>query len=82
LLGRKSFDLLLTDVALPDGSGLELAREAVARHKELRVVLATGQVMEAMEDLPGASWLPKPYDERALAVAVGTWPARSDGGGS
>lgn len=80
LLGQKPFDLLLTDVSLPDGSGLELAREAVARRPELRVVLATGQVKDVIDDLPGASWLAKPYDQRTLAAAVGIWSSRSDEG--
>jgi PAS domain S-box-containing protein len=46
-LAREPFDVLLTDVNLPDVSGVELARRAVEKHARLRVVFATGDAAPA-----------------------------------
>src|SRR3954452_17018697 len=35
-------DVALVDIRLPDGSGIDLTRELLARHPDLRVVLYTG----------------------------------------
>jgi PAS domain S-box-containing protein len=68
------FDVLLTDVALPGLSGIELAREARARRPGLRVILASGYGRSV---LPGADQagdrtllLPKPYSVEGLKEAL------------
>jgi PAS domain S-box-containing protein len=66
-LAAESFDLLLTDVSLLDGSGTVLARSVRAVQPELPVVLMTGS------DETDASFdgvLTKPFDERTLTETV------------
>ncbi|UJR84544.1 response regulator [Sandaracinus amylolyticus] len=59
------FDVLFTDVGLPDVSGVELARGAMRDQAELGVVLASGYGEQAREDddaeLARAVVLTKPY---------------------
>ena len=42
----QTFQLLISDIGLPDGSGLELIKELRARHKNLRGIALTGYGME------------------------------------
>lgn len=68
MLDSEPFDVLLTDVSLPDGSGADLAVAAVARLGGLRVVFATGHDRVPGGDrVPGALLLRKPYSEHSLA---------------
>lgn len=69
-LEEQSFDVLLTDLGLPDMNGNELARRAVQIQPGLAVVYATGD-----SDLPPACpqqtvLLCKPYGEDQLRGAV------------
>jgi two-component system response regulator PilR (NtrC family) len=74
LLGRQSFDVLITDMRLPDGSGLELLRElAEAKRPERSIVItAYGSAENAVEALKlGAfDYLTKPVDLRQFRAAV------------
>lgn len=61
-LERTTFDILLTDVSLPRGSGIALAEQAVALHPALKVIFASGY--GPPDGLPSGfrSWhLTKPY---------------------
>ncbi|WP_426162822.1 PAS domain S-box protein [Sandarakinorhabdus sp. DWP1-3-1] len=49
-LAAANFDVLVTDVSLPDGSGIELAIDARLRNPGLRLVIASGRVPDT------ASW--------------------------
>ena len=63
-------DLLFTDVVMPEGmSGPELAEAARRVNPELKVLLTTGYVVEPSDDR-GDYVLHKPYDRRALALAI------------
>jgi CheY-like chemotaxis protein len=42
LLGREAFDLVITDLVLPGGSGLEVARTSKRAHPGVPVILVTG----------------------------------------
>jgi signal transduction histidine kinase/response regulator RpfG family c-di-GMP phosphodiesterase len=56
-------DVLLTDVNLPGMSGVQLARQMVARHPQLRVIFASGVgQLDIAETGVDAEFLPKPYD--------------------
>ncbi|HYF42800.1 MAG TPA: response regulator [Ramlibacter sp.] len=59
---QRSYDVLLTDIALPGRSGIELAQQALAAYPELRVVFTSGYgaALQPPPDLPHLL-LPKPY---------------------
>ncbi|MET3614261.1 PAS domain S-box-containing protein [Rhizobium aquaticum] len=60
--------LLICDLHLPDGSGLDLAEQARKQFPDLPIIFATGGNIEA--PLPGSAILRKPYDEKDLASAI------------
>ena len=77
---REAFDLLLCDLSLPDGSGLQLLprlRSCLTQHNAERIVPAiaiSGSVYEedVARTLAGgfAAHLAKPFDEEGLVGAV------------
>jgi PAS domain S-box-containing protein len=70
-LGACQADILLTDVGLPNVSGIYLAREARARQPELRIILATGdETARGDAKALGGVLLLKPYQPEDLARAV------------
>jgi CheY-like chemotaxis protein len=71
-LDRGSFDVLVSDVTLPGMSGLDLAREALRREPELRLVFASGRSIAVSErvGLERAVLLQKPYGSGDLAAAL------------
>jgi PAS domain S-box-containing protein len=72
LLEEAPADRLLIDVGLPDRSGLDVARAAVALQPGLPVIFATGrESVPGSEDLPQARVLTKPFGQEALLRAVG-----------
>lgn len=75
-LGNQSFDLLLTDLGLPDMNGNDLARQAVQMHPGLAVVFATGDSALPADCPPQTVLLCKPYGEDQLCQAVSEAMAR------
>jgi CheY-like chemotaxis protein len=71
-------DLLLTDVNLPDGSGLDVAREASQRHPTMPVILCSGDdLSSALQRLgPNAHALRKPFDFDELESLVDSLAVR------
>lgn len=71
------FDVVITDLGLPDGSGAELIGELRARHPGVVIVVATGHAGSlepagmATHDL---RYLRKPYDEQSLAAVLSDLP--------
>lgn len=64
-------DLLLTDVQLPDISGLELASRIKARRSELRILYMSGFVPDRGDaELQGADLLRKPFSNEQLLERV------------
>ena len=62
-LERQAFDVLLTDVGLAGMSGVELVKQAGARHPQLSLVIASGYPVNAAEiGLERLRTMLKPYD--------------------
>lgn len=73
-LEQGTFDVLMTDLALPDTSGEDVARRAVKQHPELRVIFATGYDTPPdatrKDGLQSTVMLKKPYDVSEIAAAL------------
>ncbi|WP_206524708.1 PAS domain-containing sensor histidine kinase [Devosia sp. 1566] len=63
-------DMMLTDYAMPNMTGLQLVREARSRRPDLPVVLASGFVDLAGEESIELPRLAKPFRQTELAKAV------------
>ena len=63
-LREQNVNLLMTDINLPDGSGLDLAREALQRNPRLPVIVCSGQdLRDVARSLgPTAHPLRKPFE--------------------
>jgi two-component system cell cycle response regulator CpdR len=73
LLTEESFDLLLTDIVMPEIDGIELARRAAAIHPMMRVMFITGFAAVALQNggVPAdAKVLSKPFHLRDLTSEV------------
>jgi DNA-binding NtrC family response regulator len=74
VLGRTTPQLVLCDLRLPDGSGMEVLRTVTASAPEVPVIILTayGTVQSAVEALrAGASeYLTKPFEEAQLLAMV------------
>jgi PAS domain S-box-containing protein len=74
-LAGRQIDLVITDHAMPQMSGVQLAEALRATHPDLPIVLATGYAELPDGDDPGLPRLPKPFSmddlERLLRWAAG-----------
>ena len=73
-LARQSFDVVLCDVMMPDGSGLDLLREIKAAEPSPPVIMMTAYTstktaIEAMK-LGAADYVSKPFDVEELKIVV------------
>jgi len=69
-----NFDLVLCDILMPDGNGLELLREIKERQPHTAVIMMTAytsskSAIEAMK-LGAYSYISKPFDNEELKVVV------------
>jgi two-component system response regulator PilR (NtrC family) len=75
-LAKEPFDLCLTDMRLPDGTGLELVQHIQQRHSQVPVAMITafGSVDTAIGALKAGAFdfLSKPVDLTRLRELVGT----------
>ncbi|GIP49634.1 putative response regulatory protein [compost metagenome] len=74
LMERQSVDILVTDVNMPNMSGLELARRALDRKPDVRVVFVSGHqdfhfVKQALS-LKACSYVLKPMDDEELVASL------------
>ena len=71
-LCEQHVDLLMTDIELPDGSGLDVAREALLQNPRLPVILCSGYDVsgDARALGPTAVALRKPVDLDELEALI------------
>jgi two-component system cell cycle response regulator CpdR len=73
LLETQSFDLLLTDIVMPEMDGIELAQKASLFAPDMRVMFITGfaaVALKAGKAAPSAKVLSKPFHLRDLVAEV------------
>ena len=73
LLETETFDLLLTDIVMPEMDGIELAQRASELCADLRVMFITGfaaVTLKAGRAMPQARVLSKPFHLRDLVAEV------------
>jgi two-component system, NtrC family, response regulator PilR len=78
MLARQSYDLVICDVHLPDGSGLRIADEAKAAGLAVLVVTAHGLTLKP-GDLAQYDYLLKPVRVSELVVAMESALAKRQG---
>ncbi len=71
-LREQNVNLLITDISLPDGSGIDIAREALRQNPALPVIVCSGyDLEEVIRSLgPSAHGLSKPFDLDELEALV------------
>jgi DNA-binding NtrC family response regulator len=71
-LREQNVNLLVTDISLPDGSGVDVAREALRQNPRLPVIVCSGyDSREAAQSLgPTAHPLTKPFDIDELEALI------------
>jgi CheY-like chemotaxis protein len=74
VLAGQPFDLVLLDVRLPDGNGLDLARELADRPQRPRIVVLTANALHSDEtaarDAGADAFIPKPYQPSLLVSTL------------
>lgn len=73
LLESEPFDLLLTDIVMPEMDGIELAQRAGEMCPDLRVMFITGfaaVTLKAGKTVPQARVLSKPFHLRDLVIEI------------
>lgn len=72
VLRGQNVDLLMTDIQLPDGSGIDLAREALQQNPKLPVIVCSGQDLRGIAHTlgPTAHALSKPFELEELEALV------------
>ena len=74
LIEKKNFDLIITDVMLPDGDGLELVEKLQKKKKNLKIIVvsAKNNLLTAVKasELGVFEYMPKPIDLNDLTVVV------------
>ena len=73
LLENERFDLLLTDIVMPEMDGIELAQKAAEIAPDTRVMFITGfaaVTLKAGKTMPHARVLSKPFHLRDLVIEI------------
>jgi two-component system response regulator YesN len=76
VLGREPIDVLVTDIKMPNMSGLELARKALERWPKLKIVFVSGhadfQYAKQAIAMNACSYVLKPVDDDEMMQALRT----------
>ena len=64
------FDLVITDMAMPDMTGIELAGNIEALYPKLPIILSSGFAEISLDLKTTLTRLPKPFDQSALAKVI------------
>jgi len=65
------FDVLLTDVSLPGMSGIELAKQLIAKQPDMQIVFASDYGPRMMQHIKVKNRvLPKPYDAAQIRLLL------------
>ena len=71
---KRNYDLIITDVMLPDGDGLELVEKVTKMYKDSRIIVisAKNNLLTAVKSskLGVFDYLPKPIDLNDLTISV------------
>jgi putative two-component system response regulator len=74
VLEQNACSLMLCDVRMPGGSGLDLLAEVVPVHRDLAVLMVTAvddaQAARTAADLGAVGYMVKPFSERQLVINV------------
>jgi two-component system cell cycle sensor histidine kinase/response regulator CckA len=72
--GEESFDMIVSDVVMPNMDGPTMAKQARAQYPDLPVLFMSGYAEEQLRksiDLDNVAFLPKPFSVAQIAEAVG-----------
>ena len=71
-LREQNVNLLMTDINLPDGSGLDVAREALRQNPRLSVIVCSGHDLRDVAESLGSTAHPlrKPFELDELEALV------------
>jgi PAS domain S-box-containing protein len=73
LAGEREFDLLLSDIVMPNLSGYELAHQLLKIQPSIRVLFMSGHAEQDEDESPeslGARFISKPFSPHSLAARV------------
>ena len=74
LISKETFDLIICDVVLPDGDGLELVKKIKEKKESQKIIIISAQnnIITAIkaDELKVFEYLPKPIDLNDLVISV------------